>query len=380
MPAFITGVQSFLPHKPVPNDRIEHVLGMISDRPSDVKDLILGRNGIKWRYYAVDPQTHKLTHSNAELTATCVRQLCEASGVPLNEIPLLACGTSSPDQMIPNHASMVLGLLGSHPCEAISTAGVCCSGMTALKYASLSLQAGQCDKAVATGSELASGALRSQQFEPQMARSDVENPYINFDQEFLRFMLSDGAGAVLIANRPCDDRVSLRIDWLDVISYANECETCMYAGGMKNPDGTLRGWRQEELGLEEVIKQGYFNLSQDVNALMKYIVPQSVKALAWIRGRHPELRADQVDYFLPHLSSMLFKQPLYDSMVTSGFDIPLNRWFTNLPYKGNTGSASIFIMLDELVKSGKLKSGQHVLCAVPESARFTYAAMHLTVM
>ena len=56
------------------------------------------------------------------------------------------------------------------------------------------------------------------------------------------------------------------------------------------------------------------------------------------------------------------------------------RWFTNLKYKGNTGAASIFIMLDELFKSGKLKAGQRILFMVPESARFTFACMHLTVV
>ncbi len=379
MSAYITAVESYLPHKPVPNDRIEQVLGLISQRPSNVKELILGRNGIKWRYYAVNPETQQLTHSNAELATLCIRRLCESAGLPLTEVQLIACGTSSPDQMIPNHANMVLGLLASHPCEAISTAGVCCSGMTALKYAYMNVALDWCSQAVATGSELASASLRGRQFEPQMAQADVSNPYINFDQEFLRFMLSDGAGAVLVSNRPRDDGLSLKIEWLDVISYSHACETCMYAGGVKTADGGLRGWRHEQLGLDEVLKQGYFNLSQDVNALMKYIVPQSAQALAWMRERHPDLRAEEIDFFLPHLSSMIFKQPLYDSMANSGFEIPLNRWFTNLAYKGNTGSASIFIMLDELAKSGKLKPGNRILCAVPESARFTYAGMLLTV-
>ncbi|MCE1782038.1 hypothetical protein LWT85_24965, partial [Enterobacter hormaechei] len=56
------------------------------------------------------------------------------------------------------------------------------------------------------------------------------------------------------------------------------------------------------------------------------------------------------------------------------------RWFTNLTVKGNTGSASIYIMLDELMKSGKLKKDQRLLCFIPESARFTGAFMHLTVV
>jgi 3-oxoacyl-[acyl-carrier-protein] synthase-3 len=67
-------------------------------------------------------------------------------------------------------------------------------------------------------------------------------------------------------------------------------------------------------------------------------------------------------------------------MAKLGDAPPPQRWFTNLKYKGNTGSASIFIMLEELFKSGKLKAGQRILCLVPESARFTFACMQLTVV
>ena len=58
----------------------------------------------------------------------------------------------------------------------------------------------------------------------------------------------------------------------------------------------------------------------------------------------------------------------------------MTRWFTNLASKGNTGSASIYIMLDELFRSGVLQPGETLLCYIPESGRFSTAFMHLTVM
>ncbi len=60
--------------------------------------------------------------------------------------------------------------------------------------------------------------------------------------------------------------------------------------------------------------------------------------------------------------------------------IPMERWFTNLTSKGNTGAASIFIILEELFNGGHLRSGQKLLCYVPESGRFSSAFMHLTVV
>jgi len=80
------------------------------------------------------------------------------------------------------------------------------------------------------------------------------------------------------------------------------------------------------------------------------------------------------------MSSEYFRQPLAGYMAAAGFAIAPEKWFTNLQSKGNTGSASIFIMLDELFRNGRLAIGDRLLCFVPESGRFTGSLMHLTVV
>ena len=378
MPAYVTSLGVCLPNDPVPNSRVEAVLGMIGRIPSPIKDVILQRNGIKWRYYAIDPETRRPTHTNAQLTVAAIRAMGEDAGVDLGAIDLLACGTSSPDQAIPGHASMVHGLLGCGPCEAVSTAGVCCSGVAAMKYAYANVLAGASRLAVATGSELVSTALWSAQYAPPAEEESAERPYLGFDQEFLRFMLSDGAGAMLVEDRPRPGRPALRIDWIDMRSFANELETCMYTGALKQADGSLRGWRSEGEGFLETARKGYFYLSQDVKLLSENIVTTAGRFFDKVCKRH-SLAPENVDWLVPHLSSMFFQQPLYEEMTRRGFVLPIERWFTNLKYKGNTGAASLFIMLEELVKSGKLEPGNRILCAIPESARFTFACVHLTV-
>jgi 3-oxoacyl-[acyl-carrier-protein] synthase-3 len=225
---------------------------------------------------------------------------------------------------------------------------------------------------------LVSPALRASQFQASTEGGAIENPYLAFQREFLRFMLSDGAGALLLEDRPRPDSLSLRIDWLDMASFANELETCMYTGAIKQPDGSLRSWRCDEDGPLEAVRKGYFNLAQDVELLSENIVKMAGRFFAQVRQRR-RLTPENVDWLLPHISSMFFQQPLYEEMARLGFDLPPDRWFTNLRYKGNTGAASIFIMLEELYKSGKLQPGDRILCAVPESARFTFACIHLTV-
>ena len=56
------------------------------------------------------------------------------------------------------------------------------------------------------------------------------------------------------------------------------------------------------------------------------------------------------------------------------------KWFTNLYTRGNTGSASILIMLDDFLREGRAEPGERILCMVPESGRFNTAYMHLTVV
>jgi 3-oxoacyl-[acyl-carrier-protein] synthase-3 len=83
------------------------------------------------------------------------------------------------------------------------------------------------------------------------------------------------------------------------------------------------------------------------------------------------LSARDVDWFLPHMSSEYFRPRLAEGLERAGLPIPQERWFSNLSWTGNTGSAAIYIILDELVRSGKVKPGQRLLCFVPESGRFS---------
>jgi len=378
--AFITATAAFLPNAPVDNESIETVLGQIGDRPSRARPIVLRQNGIKNRHYAIDPASGLPTHTNASLTAEAVRILAQKSGFALDNLRCLAAGTSMPDQIMPSHGVMVHGELGNPTCEVVSTSGVCLSSLAALKYAWLAVKGKDAENAVATGSELASAVLRAEHFSVENA-ARVEalfaNPGIAFEKDFLRWMLSDGAGAFLIEPLPRAEQTSLRIDWIDLSSAAHRLPVCMYAGGERNPDGTLIGWAQFSPG--QWAEKSIFAVKQDVKLLDRHIIEASVETpLRVLVARHG-LKVEEIDWFLPHISSYYFRQPIADAMERAGLPIPFDRWFTNLATRGNTGSASIYIMVDELRYSGLLKPGDRLLCFVPESGRFSSGFMHLTV-
>jgi 3-oxoacyl-[acyl-carrier-protein] synthase-3 len=376
---YINATAAFFPNGPVSNDEMEEYLGYIDGRPSKSKKIVLRNNGITNRYYALD-KNGKSTHTNAQMTALAVKELFKNDPEKIKEIELLSCGTSSPDQVMPSHGVMTHGWLPEmESIEVVSPSGVCCAGMHAIKYAYLAIKSGETKLAVATGSERFSGLLVSDVFEEeaQKLKEMEENPFIAFQKDFLRWMLSDGASAFLMSDKPNENGLSLRIDWIEGASYANEMDTCMYMGGEKMEDGTLKGFM--DYTPEEIMTKSIFSVKQDITLLSDNIVHLGGRKIKEIMDKRG-LGAADVDYFLPHISSDFFRTRIYDLVEIYGGGIPYEKWFINLYTVGNVGAASIFLMINELFNSGKLKKGNRLLLLVPESARFSYMYAMLTVV
>jgi 3-oxoacyl-[acyl-carrier-protein] synthase-3 len=377
---YITKAASFMPNAPVGNDDMERILGQTGVRPSRARRTILRSNKIVSRYYAIDPDTLNATHTNAQLSAEAVRGLSDEDS-SLEDITCLACATTIADQLVPGHGLMVHGELGNPSCEVVTTAGVCLCGVAALKYAYMSVLSGLHSTAVATASEVSSRVMHAGNFsaeiEAKVAALEAR-PEIAFEKDFLRWMLSDGAGALRLESQPIANKTALKIEWIDIFSYANEMSTCMYAGAEKNPDGSLTGW--SEVSALEREENSFFSLKQDVKQLNDHIVNYTIERPLASLQKTRGLNADNISYFVPHYSSGYFRDKVYDGMKKVGFDVPQERWFTNLASKGNTGSASIYIMLEELLNSGTLNAGENLLCFIPESGRFSSAFMLLTVV
>jgi 3-oxoacyl-[acyl-carrier-protein] synthase III len=369
---YITNTGVYLPHEAVNNDEMESVLGMVGGKPSRARRIILRNNGITSRHYAIDKATGNPTMSNAELTAKAI-----ASMGMLEKVDVLVTGTSTPDQLLPNHGVMVHGELGWDTLEVVSTAGVCLAGASALKYAFLAVKSGEAQRAVATGSERVSPQLLARQFEAESEHKIKAlelRPEIAFEKDFLRWMLSDGAGAMLLENQP-RGALSLKIHWIELFSYAHLLPACMYAGAEKNSDGSLTGWA--EIPPEQCAHQSVFSIKQDVRLLNENVVALTVSEPIKVLQNKYYLTPEKVDWFLPHFSSMYFAKPLAQQLLELGFDIESSKWFTNLTTCGNTGSASPYIMLNELFHSGRIQKGQTLLLYIPESGRFSSGFVYL---
>ncbi|MBD2076705.1 StlD/DarB family beta-ketosynthase [Phormidium sp. FACHB-592] len=370
---YINSIGKFLPGNPIANDEMEDYLGKVNGRPSKVKHRILKSNGIQQRYYALDRQ-QQTTYSNSQMAASAVRDALANANLEPSAIDLLSAATSWSDLLVPGFASMVHGELAElSPLEISSSQGVCCAGVTALKYAASQVKLGEKRAAIAVASELPSRLFKHTHFEAEASVKAGKS--LGFDTEFLRWMLSDGAGAFLVQNHPNASGISLKIEWIELISHANAYPVCMYAG--TEDDSAQKSWMDYPSYLQAA-EAGAINLRQNIR-LLDNVIKLGVEG--WLKlielGR---VQPDDIDWLLCHYSSHFFRGQIVELLEKAGCMIPEDKWFTNLYTRGNTGCASIYLMLEELFHSGNLQPGQKIFCFVPESGRFTTAYMMLSVV
>ena len=295
---YITKTAHFLPNDIVHNVEMEDYLGLINNERSRSKPIVLRNNKIKSRYYAINKKGIA-THTNAQMVSNAIRNLFKDQPELIKGVDLLSCGTSSPDQLMPSHGVMVHGYLPEmNSIEVVSPSGVCCSGMHALKYAFHSIKCGDKSMAVTTGSERLGKTLRSEQFEEEVSKLDglESSPYLAFEKDFLRWMLSDGAATFLLQDKKNESGISLKIDWIDGFSYANQEEPCMYMGADKNEDGSLTSY--VDFTNDEIVDKSVMSIKQDVKLLSEKIVKLGYRGLIDVLKKR-NLSVDNIDYFLP---------------------------------------------------------------------------------
>ncbi|MEE6179345.1 3-oxoacyl-ACP synthase [Mycobacterium sp. 050134] len=374
MNAYITATGIFLPGEPVPNEEIEDYIGTAGRSTSDLKAITLANCGIKTRHYAIDKQQQTVI-SNAAMAAGAVHSAVQRAGLGPDDIELLCAATSLPDLVTPGLASMIHGELGYGPLEIATAHGVCSSGMMALKNAYLQVAIGEKRNAVSVASESISRWLKSSRY--QEMGPAAEDGALPLEAAFLRYMLSDGAGAVVVEDRPASSGISLRIDWISLRSYANTETACMFLGS--NERTCTKTWVDYPTAADAAA-DGAVVLRQDLS-ILPHVVEIGVdeferlsqlgkfdpKALSWVPA---------------HYSSERMKTLVLNEFSRRGIEVASRPeiWYSNLTSVGNIGSASIYIILDEMMQQGLIREGETLLCMVPESGRFAISFMHLTAV
>jgi 3-oxoacyl-[acyl-carrier-protein] synthase-3 len=371
-PVYVTATAQCLPGAPVGNDAMVDYIGRLSPEAERLGRLTLRQNRIRGRHYAIRPDGSS-DWTVAKLAGQAVRGVLAETDP--RRVGFLATATTQNDLLVPGLASGVHAESGLPPIEIASLQSVCASSMMAFKTAALQVAAGEHRAAIVAGAEFSSRYFRPGHYVgTDTMRADGTLPG---DAEFLRWTLSDGAAALLIEDRPAEHGLSLRIDWISLRSFADRFAPCMTGGAVREADGSLTPWSLTE-GAPAAARAGAFQLRQDIDALYRMLPVWMGEFMRLVdEGR---IDPDAVDWFLCHFSAHSLREEMVKLATRAGCMIPEERWFTNIYDKGNVGAAAIFLMIDDLMRSGRLRPGQRILCAVPESGQCIMAYAGLTVV
>jgi 3-oxoacyl-[acyl-carrier-protein] synthase III len=363
---YITQTAAFLPGEAIDNQEMDGYIGSINKISGRIKSRILAENGIKQRHYAIDTAGKSL-HSVTSMGAKVVTELLADTE---NTAQFLSAATTGGDCAAPGLANLIQGELNLPPLETLSVSGICAASMGALNAAAQAIESGSASNAIALASEFPSRLFKTSRFQNRDAD-------IDFDAHFLRWMLSDGAGGVTLNAQAAPQGLSLKLKWIHQKSFSGDMPTCMQVG--QSIGNTLPGYLDYPT-LAEAEKAGAFDLRQNIRILPNLFDLGLHEYANLVKDGHVDPAS--INWFLCHYSSERFRPMMAKLMEEAGIAIADDKWFSNLSSKGNTGSASIFIMLDEFFKTKKntLKVGDQIFGFVPESGRFTVAYFLLEVV
>ena len=367
---YVQSAAQFLPGNAVDNAGMDAYIAPLNRLSERLKRRILAENGIAQRHYAIDPNGNTV-FSNTHMASEAVRACLSQADSGLNQLGMLASGSSGGDALMPGFANMIQGELAAPPMETLSVHGVCAASVGALQAAAQAVESGRHAQAMAVASDMPSRLFKRSRYAAQGYNTD-------FDAHFLRWMLSDGAGAVLLggpAALPHAAHLRLKLRWVHQRSFSGDYPVCMQLG--LTPDRAQSHLDFPAWGDAEAA--GALALRQDIR-LLPHLFDVCIHEYArlahdgWVPARG-------IDHFLCHYSSEKFIPVVDDLLTKAQLAIPRDRWWSNLAWRGNTGAASIFIMLAEFLQTehARLKPGDTVLCFVPESGRFTAGYMLLEV-
>src|SRR5690606_30936960 len=238
--------------------------------------------------------------------------------------------------LVPGHASQVHAALGGGPLEVASYQSVCASALMAAKGAWLQVRAGEAETAAACAGEFSSRWFRPAFYEGT-ALVDGRGR-LDMAADFLRFTLSDGAGAVGMEPKRRPDALSLKVAWIDLTSLAGRFDPCMWAGAA-SPERTEASGGWAHAGPAAAHAAGAIALLQDFE-LLKIVIR------AWIGVWLEKVDAgrivpDQVDHLLCHYSARSLRQEIVGLLQSTAAMIPEAPWVTRLAGSGSGGPASV---------------------------------------
>jgi len=297
----IAGTGSYLPAKVLANRDLESMV-------DTTDEWIYTRTGIRQRHVAADGE------KTSDLALHASRKALDAAGVAPADLDLIIVATTTPDMVFPSTACILQSKLGAKDCPAFDLQAVCSGFIYGLATADQFVRSGQYRNALVVGAEIYSRIL-------------------DWSDRSTCVLFGDGAGAVVLQRSAAPGILSshLHADG----SYAD----------MLSVPGTVCGGKVSGRPFVQMDGKGVFKFAVKV---LDGVVEEALTA--------NRMQKTDIDWLIPHQANIRIIQATAKKLGMS-----MEKVVVTVDRHANTSAASIPLALDEAVRDGRIRSGQHVL-------------------
>ncbi len=312
-PVAIAGTGSAVPEKVLTNEDLSRLV--------DTGDeWIVTRTGIRERRVV---EVGK--EGTTDLAERASRRALEAAGVAPEDVDLIVVGTTTPDYpLFPSTAALLQQRLGARRAGGFDLSLACTGFVAALLVAEKFVATGAAERALVVG-------------------ADVLTPFVDFADRNTCVLFGDGAGAVvLLPAREGEEDAGGEILWGSLGLEGNRDMLYVPAGGALAPSSH----RTVEERLHFIRMNGRETFKFAVSKMV-----QCIRDAAAAIGREPA----GLDLVVPHQVNARIIEAAAERAP-----IPLEKIAMNVDRYGNTSGGSVPIALDEWVRGGRIRRGDHV--------------------
>ncbi|RLA27100.1 MAG: 3-oxoacyl-ACP synthase [Gammaproteobacteria bacterium] len=300
----IAGTGRYLPEKILTNADLEKLV-------DTTDEWIRTRTGVERRHVASEDQT------TSDLCVEAAKKAMESANVTADDIDLIIVGTTSPDLIFPNIATIIQDRMGIHGCPAFSIEAACTGFIYALSTADKFVRAGEAKCALIIGAE-------------------IITKLIDWSDRSTCVLFGDGAGAVIV--QPSDEP--------GIISTHLGADG-QYRDLLYYPVGASKDLAKAGLGDSRIIMKGNEVFKVAVRTLGN-VAEQALKA--------NNIDKDDLDWLVPHQANLRIIQA-----TAKRLKLPMDKVIQTVQDHGNTSAASVPMALDVAVRDGRIQRGHLIL-------------------
>lgn len=300
----IAGTGRYLPERVLSNFDLEKMV-------DTTDEWIRTRTGVERRHVCAEDET------TSDMCVEAAKVAIKDAGIDVSDIDFVIVGTTTPDLIFPNIATLIQHRLGIPACTAFSIEAACTGFIYALTTADKFIKAGETKCALVIGAECIT-------------------KLVDWNDRNTCVLFGDGAGAVIV--KPSDEPgiISCHLgadgQYKELLYYPVGASKDLYKAGTDEVAISMKG--------NEVFKVAVKTLGNVASAALETA----------------GIDKSELDWLIPHQANMRIIQA-----TAKRLGLPLDKVILTVQDHGNTSAASVPMALDVGVRDGRIQRGQLVL-------------------